>query len=125
MEEIIKQIEISKIKPLKKEWKGNGGLHYSLFKLDGNLALVKVLNTGYEVHILRRNKIPDFFKSTKEQGYDYMINYASNEDFGSYGWFYPSLALAEKRFESLKLTDRYISTFIINTFSSKLYISSK
>jgi hypothetical protein len=95
------------IKPLPEEFKTNG-LHYKLLKRINDYALVIVRGPnggpicGYEVHKIRVMIIPPKWITGKLIGFTHMEKYATNEDFGGYGWSYATLDQAKKDFPIFK-----------------------
>lgn len=84
-------------------FKTNGNT-YELLKREKDVAIYKLLDIfeGYEVHAIRQQKASNYKTrdgtviSFKEK--EILTN---NEDFGTFGWFYPSLELAEKKMNQL------------------------
>lgn len=96
-----------KVKPLKSKFKTNG-LHYFLVKRINDIALVRVNDSegniqGVEVHKIQLKVIKGLLKKLAEyHPYTYYESYASNSQFGQYGWFFPSFEVVYEHFPEFK-----------------------
>lgn len=95
----------------------HGGYTYNLVKRNDKVAIYHVIGqipydvnksftVGYETHIIRHRKARHN-EFVNPQGKNIIIQsvdkemLASDNDFGMYAWFFPSLERADKRFEEL------------------------
>lgn len=92
-----------KLKSLETKKKMNGYL-YEIIKRTEDTALVKVTNTvrkknliGYEIWVIRIEEVTEWLRihSKKYIDFDFFEKAPCDEDFGTYGWFYPNREMAE------------------------------
>lgn len=94
------------LKKAENEFKTNKYL-YEVVERKGDIALLKQMHpvtkeiVMYEVHKLQIVKVPEIFKKSENYAaYTNFEKYASNEQFGTYGWSYPNYEIAKNAFES-------------------------
>lgn len=75
------------------------GHQYVLVERQSNVAIYKIIepSAGYEVHLIRLQKSSVKKINGKIVHFKHKELLASNEDFGIYGWHYPSLEQARAK----------------------------